>query len=350
MKNLFTVCCCLVFLSATYSQSYTVTNLRVSNYSHNHECGTDGFFSNTDPEPNYIIRWRVSGGSYGASTVIRPGAPTQACGSYSTSKSLSPSSYSGTNNTLEFEIESWEDDNCGNVDTYDDNCANDDDNHSFEVKSITLTSGVTSNFFTLNNSVNNYTITISYDLTVLPIKLSSFDGTLTERGILLRWQTEQESNSFEFEVEKSEDGRYFETIEVLDAAGDSKQTLQYKTLDAKVLDFAYYRLKMVDLDGSIEYSKTIRIVGNKTASLMLKKLYPNPSKGELNLQFQVKDIATPIELRITDINGKLMKSKTIFAQSSSFTTRLDVTSLNSGQYILTAINKDQLVSQRFIVN
>lgn len=345
MKKLFTVLCCILMMSATYSQSYSIDNLRVSGYSHNYNCGNDG--GSADPEPNYRVRWKVTGGTYGAITVVRPGAPTQACDSYSANVALSPSTYNGSNNTLQFEIESWEDDDCGTANTFDDNCFfNDDDNHSFETKTLMLSSGITSVTFTLSNG---YTITFNYDLTVLPISLSRFEGILTQKGIALRWQTVQESNSFEFEIEKSKNGRYFETIEIIDAAGDSKQPLDYEFIDTEILDLAYYRLKMVDLDGSYKYSKSISVANSKKHTLLFEKLYPNPTNGTLNVRLQSGDISTAIKMRITDIMGRTVQVQSLEVKNGSSLFQLDVSGLSPGQYLLTAINKDQLVSRRFVV-
>ena len=65
-QTLFTLLC-ILFIRTLSAQTYEVTNLRVSAFSHNYECGTDGAFS--DPEPNFRVNWRPTGGIFGALTV-----------------------------------------------------------------------------------------------------------------------------------------------------------------------------------------------------------------------------------------------------------------------------------------
>ena len=138
MKKIFYTFLCLLFFNTLSAQTYEVTNLRVSAFSHNFECGDDAFF--TDPEPNFRVNWRVTGGIFGSLAVVNPGSSTLACGSYTTNVPLSPDSYTGTVNTLQFYAESWEEDECGDANTFDDDCSvNDDDNYANTSQIISLT-------------------------------------------------------------------------------------------------------------------------------------------------------------------------------------------------------------------
>ena len=99
-----------------------------------------------------------------------------------------------------------------------------------------------------------------------PVTLSSFDAELMkENRITLNWTTASEINSSHFEIErKLERQEDFEYIGKVAAATESTNNLNYNFLDRPYSPeetYVYYRLKMVDLDGSFEYSdiKAVKI-------------------------------------------------------------------------------------------
>jgi len=338
-QTLFTLLC-ILFIRTLSAQTYEVTNLRVSAFSHNYECGTDGAFS--DPEPNFRVNWRPTGGIFGALTVVNPGSATLACGTTTTSVALSPSSYSGTANTLQFYAESWEDDDCGDVNTYDDDCTfNDDDNYANTDQTISLTGN--SIVLVLNNGS---TVTIAYDLVILPVELSEFVGEFVESGVQLNWTTKMEMNSFEFEIQRSVDGRTFKTIDIIDAAGESDKEISYSYLDEEPLPHAYYRLKIVDLDAYTEYSKVLTIRG-ENAPLVIEKIYPNPTSGQLNVQVHLPQ-SQELNIFVTDIMGRELVRENVYGEEGQLEYPLDVSALPDGQYFISIFDGDKILTERFI--
>ena len=94
---------------------------------------------------------------------------------------------------------------------------------------------------------------------VLPVNLTEFNAQKNTDGVLLQWITATELNVAKFSVEKSKDGMSFSQMGVVEA---TNQTLaKYSFTDLKPEEAVnFYRLKMVDKDGSYEYSKlTIQI-------------------------------------------------------------------------------------------
>ena len=89
------------------------------------------------------------------------------------------------------------------------------------------------------------------------------------------WSTSSEQNSSYFVVERSSDGQHFESIQTVPAAGNSSLPLTYVAKDSRPLKgVSYYRLKLVDLDGSSVYSE-VRTVNISVASEL--RMYPNPT-------------------------------------------------------------------------
>jgi hypothetical protein len=119
----------------------------------------------------------------------------------------------------------------------------------------------------------------------LPIKVKNFTAhAQSDNSVLLRWASSFESNSYQYVIQKSADGRNFSDIGELKAAGNSLQTINYSFSDRSMANGgAYYRLKLVDLDGSFDYTKIIYI-NNGQAGLLPLSVFPNPFRSEVQLK------------------------------------------------------------------
>ena len=97
---------------------------------------------------------------------------------------------------------------------------------------------------------------ISINQSALPVELSHFEVALThESAAEIRWTTASEINTEFFEVQKSSDGIEYSAIGQVLATGSSHESTSYRILDKSLQSGTYYyRLRMVDLDGSFAYS------------------------------------------------------------------------------------------------
>jgi trimeric autotransporter adhesin len=126
---------------------------------------------------------------------------------------------------------------------------------------------------------------------VLPIKLLEFSGTNKNNVNLLEWKTSFEISSSSFEIESSIDGYNFKTIGSVSAAGNSNVIKNYIFYDYNVLPKTktYYRIKMIDLDGSYDYSNIIYIYVKFLAENTLQ-VFDNPVKsGSIKLFINVNN-------------------------------------------------------------
>ncbi|MGB1217832.1 MAG: hypothetical protein ACPG5P_08135, partial [Saprospiraceae bacterium] len=118
----------------------------------------------------------------------------------------------------------------------------------------------------------------------LPVELLSFTGEYLERkGNQLDWITVTEENTSHFDVERSTDGINFEFMGKVEAAGNSSERLTYDFLDTKPMNGVnYYRLRIVDLDQTFEYSNVISLKSIQGLDITMS---PNPTKGDIFLSF-----------------------------------------------------------------
>lgn len=129
----------------------------------------------------------------------------------------------------------------------------------------------------------------------LPIKVKNFTAhSIGANSVMLRWASVFEANSYKYVVQKSTDGRNFTDVGELNAAGHSLQTINYTFNDKQASNGgSFYRLKLVDLDGSVDYTKIIYI-NNGEVTFTSLSIFPNPFRSEV----QLKGVAS------SDVNRK----------------------------------------------
>ena len=146
----------------------------------------------------------------------------------------------------------------------------------------------------------------------LPVSLTSFTGTATGIDGILNWSTSTETNNQGFQVERSKDGRSFEsTGYFVKGVGNSRIVKNYSLLDVNAFakaDVIYYRLKQVDVDGKFTYSQVIKV---STLASAVKGLlaFPNPYNSSYNVVFNAATEGTAI-IEMTDIQGRIITRQT----------------------------------------
>ena len=144
---------------------------------------------------------------------------------------------------------------------------------------------------TINNiltalGLTNFSVFTGTDNTnPLPVNLLSFTGNIRNNDAILNWQTASERNTAEFVLERSLNTTNFERVTSIRAAKNSNSLKKYNYIDADVFNrnnSAYYRLKMIDVDGKFTYSNVVAL--NKGTTVSTPTVYPNPFRDNLLLQ------------------------------------------------------------------
>jgi uncharacterized delta-60 repeat protein len=175
----------------------------------------------------------------------------------------------------------------------------------------------------------------------LAITLSSFSATIKPSSVLLSWQTVAEENNAYFAIERGNDNdRILKQIGTVNSKGNSNQLQQYSFEDlAPVTGRNYYRLKQVDKDGTVSYTKTV-FVDFAAASTI--SFYPNPVKDIIT--FTGLNADTQTTLSIIDIKGRVLVKQTI----NSATWSWNVKQLSAGSYYVRIEAGNKAVTLNFI--
>jgi len=185
---------------------------------------------------------------------------------------------------------------------------------------------------------------------VLPVKLIDFNATVVNNDKVVSWKTTSEENAKHFEVYRSLDGVNFTMVGEVAAAGYSQTLQSYNFADNSVNEnvTVFYKLKLVDNDGSFAWSKIVTIAASG-AKTTVQSLYPNPTHGTLNINLsEVSDELFTVE--IMDAYGKVYQSVNSNDLTSS-TINFDLSDLNTGIYFVkVTCEKGQSNLTRFIKN
>lgn len=143
-----------------------------------------------------------------------------------------------------------------------------------------------------------------------PVELVSFDGeALPPRGIELYWLTASESGNAGFYVERRTVGysAEFNSIGFVKGAGTATRQINYDLLDSKVeRGTTYeYRLRQVDYDGTVEYSRSVTVEYDYADSLDLRNT-PNPISESTDISFGLPASAA-VRLEIQDVLGNTIR-------------------------------------------
>jgi hypothetical protein len=113
---------------------------------------------------------------------------------------------------------------------------------------------------TTSGRIDNISITIYYsDPSTLPVSLVNFSAKKSNSSININWTTDDESGMSNYQVQRSSDGRNFSNIQSVQSR-NSVSRISYSATDNKPLNgIGYYRLKMVEVDGSATYSKIVTV-------------------------------------------------------------------------------------------
>ena len=173
----------------------------------------------------------------------------------------------------------------------------------------------------------------------LPLNLLTFNGSLQNNNtVLLKWRTEKEINTSIFQIERSIDGTHFNEIGSVSANGNNNagSTFDYSFADINAANqqslLLYYRLKIVDIDGSFKYSNVITISFPAITGKL--SISPNPVINELKV-----NISSPSDQKIQwklidNTNRVILQSSEYVRKGNGNNFTLNMSKLSRGSYYL----------------
>ena len=117
--------------------------------------------------------------------------------------------------------------------------------------------------------------------TLLPVVFGEINVAQQNQFIIVSWNSLEEINVKNYEVEQSFDGENFKTIATVVAKGNNTK-YSYHANTSTQNPIKYFRIKVVDKDGTLNYSKIVKLKISSTPS-EIKIL--NTTKNQITLFF-----------------------------------------------------------------
>jgi hypothetical protein len=178
-------------------------------------------------------------------------------------------------------------------------------------------------------------------------KLSTANVDLKARkrnnSVALEWITENEKGINLFEIERSDDGKFFYRLEQKPSKDGSKTAYIY--LDQNPLPVNYYRLKLIGEDGNYNYSKVIVVSPNGNLSSTIQ---PNPFMQSFAVHTYLP-FPQPIKIQLLDMSGKLIRYKSIAGITGNNKVEFDdVGNLQPGIYMVRIVRADSIIEKKIV--
>lgn len=199
-----------------------------------------------------------------------------------------------------------------------------------------------------SGNANGHIVQIAnVDFVPVPVELMDFNAKVSNNDVMLTWTTATEENSSHFEIEKSTNGTNWTNISEVESHHNSSTVQNYSYEDINIetsSNIVYYRLKMVDLDDTYEYSDVVSITLNeKKTNAFQMNIFPNPTTDYIIVEATLSTNLTHY-IRINNVQGQTVLSKTI--EDSKI--QLDISSLPKGYYYVNISNENSSETRQII--
>ncbi|MBP6455212.1 MAG: T9SS type A sorting domain-containing protein [Chitinophagaceae bacterium] len=192
------------------------------------------------------------------------------------------------------------------------------------------------------HSVNNFNAP-------LPVMYNDFTAQKSGSVAILNWTTGNEENNKLFRIQRSADAKNYITIGTVNSKalnGNSNLDLHYNFEDNNpMLGNNYYRLEQEDIDGKINYSRSINLNWGAITSTI--SVYPNPVNDVLNLDINCSK-TNQTQVSILDMSGRIILRKESKCEVGLNNIKINLSHFSSGFYQVQVFENNKLIStERF---
>ena len=189
----------------------------------------------------------------------------------------------------------------------------------------------------------------AFDLTIVPVELTSFVGSSADGNILLNWATATETNNSGFEIQRAADRINFSNIAFVPGFGTTTERRNYSYTDNSASSGTYYyRLKQIDYNGAFAYSDIIEVQVTAPIKFALNQNYPNPFNPSTLISYSIPQNSF-VTVKVYDIIGNEVSTLVNQTQSAGkYDVKFDASSLSNGVYFYT-IKADNFTSTKKMI-
>jgi Secretion system C-terminal sorting domain len=187
---------------------------------------------------------------------------------------------------------------------------------------------------------------------LLPIKVESISATPKDCKIDLVWAIAQEINANKYEIERSRNGNQFEKIgERAAVYNNAGGTYGYQD-KAPIAGINYYRLKMIENDGTYTYSKIVTAKSSCDAKDKLVSFYPNPVVNKTVNVSVNSMLGGTVMVNFISLTGQVIQKEKIVLNIGDTYKVIKLQNLSKGVYLVrvTDDNGKEISTQKIMVD
>ena len=173
-----------------------------------------------------------------------------------------------------------------------------------------------------------------------PALLLSFDGQVSNNAADLNWIMENETNCKWFVIERSGDMGGYDSISVVDGINGNNMTTYTFSDEHMLSGNNYYRLRQVDRDGVVRYSKIVNLYNNAVENAAPKmSVYPNPAVATLNYSLN-SNAPQLVIVQVYNMAGVALLTTEQQLNAGNNLQSIALNGLKTGNYILRVTNRE----------
>lgn len=192
------------------------------------------------------------------------------------------------------------------------------------------------------------TLAIDNYWSVLPVNLISFQGNInTNNKTQLQWKVGNNEMIYQFEVERSYDGKEFKTAALVFTSENKgvEDYMFYETVPA--FERVMYRLRITSKTNEVSYSKILTFQNKITTGNNLK-IIGNPVNDQLTFNYTTSNDKV-IDIRIYDMTGRvIMNNKMNSYKGDNMISFPLAANMQTSMYTIEVINGSDIQAQKFI--
>jgi hypothetical protein len=172
-----------------------------------------------------------------------------------------------------------------------------------------------------------------------PALIMSFEGQVSNNAADLTWVMENETNSKWFVIERSGDDGEYDSVGVVVGLNNNNMTT-YTYADNNMLNGNnYYRLRMVDMDNVVRYSKIVSLYEMQQTQTAAAKMtiFPNPAVATVN--YTVSSTSNQqVLVQVYNLAGAVLMTTEQQLYAGNNVQTIAVSGLKAGNYFLKVTN------------
>ena len=177
------------------------------------------------------------------------------------------------------------------------------------------------------------------------LQITSFKAESRNGIVGITWKTDNEANLREYEIESSNDGRYYKNLGFIPARNNINGDFYEFENAVEYTDSVFYRLRIVDAAGKWLYTKPVLYKINKTTSFFVYPSVINIS-GSNTIDVFLDDAFDFIE--VINMSGAVLLKQNLSGKTGKISIPMSP-DISAGTYVVRLRNHERMISQKIVI-